>query len=398
MSTRWRSSPSPPNSSSVWRASPPQVRQASPQGALDSHWLQGVEPSRALPAAAAANFMDPNADHSLMGVLKDVGIGAAAGAIGGVLGAAVSPVIAAAGKAIGKGVSKVVSKVSSKLGSKGGSCPIGNSFAAGTLVLMADGSTKPIDDLQPGDKVLATDPETGETVAKDVTATILGEGDKNLVEVTVDTDGDAGTDTEVITATDRHPFWAVDLAQWTDATALQPGQWLRTSTGTHVQVTAVKRWTTSATVHNLTVADLHTYYVLAGATPILVHNCNVSLSQREANTLRVGPHADESVPATGPVVTSEQSAAMQGRPCHSCGGSSPTMTGDHQPSTGIGPTSLPRSLFPHCETCSDTQAVAVSKAQQMLRNHGYHDPTFAGLPGIPSAAEKLAELLPGHTR
>lgn len=348
--------------------------------------------------AAAANFMDPNADHSLMGVLKDVGIGAAAGAIGGVLGAAAGPVIAAAGKAIGKGVSKVVSKVSSKLGSKGGSCPIGNSFAAGTLVLMADGSTKPIDDLQPGDKVLATDPETGETVAKDVTATILGEGDKNLVEVTVDTDGDAGTDTEVITATDRHPFWAVDLAQWTDATALQPGQWLRTSTGTHVQVTAVKRWTTSATVHNLTVADLHTYYVLAGATPILVHNCNVSLSQREANTLRVGPHADESVPATGPVVTSEQSAAMQGRPCHSCGGSSPTMTGDHQPSTGIGPTSLPRSLFPHCETCSDTQAVAVSKAQQMLRNHGYHDPTFAGLPGIPSAAEKLAELLPGHTR
>lgn len=74
------------------------------------------------------------------------------------------------------------------------------------------------------------------------------------------------------------------------------------------------------------------------------------------------------------------------------------MTGDHQPSTGIGPTSLLRSLFPHCETCSDTQAVAVSKAQQMLRNHGYHDPTFAGLPGIPSAAEKLAELLPGHTR
>ncbi|MGW4460559.1 hypothetical protein ACWEJQ_31000 [Streptomyces albidoflavus] len=165
-----------------------------------------------------------------------------------------------------------------------------------------------------------------------------------------------------------------------------------------MQITAITQRTTQATVHNLTVAGTHTYYVVAGSTPVLVHNCNVSLSQREANTLRVGPHADESVPATGPVVTSEQSAAMQGRPCHSCGGSSPTMTGDHQPSTGIGPTSLPRSLFPHCETCSDTQAVAVSKAQQMLRNHGYHDPTFAGLPGIPSAAEKLAELLPGHTR
>jgi hypothetical protein len=73
------------------------------------------------------------------------------------------------------------------------------------------------------------------------------------------------------------------------------------------------------------------------------------------------------------------------------------MIGDHQPQSGIGPASLPRNLFPHCQDCSDMQAVAVQKAQQILRNHGYHDPTFSGLPGIPSAAEKLAELLPGHT-
>ncbi|GLW12290.1 hypothetical protein Misp01_74180 [Microtetraspora sp. NBRC 13810] len=48
--------------------------------------------------------------------------------------------------------------------------------------------------------------------------------------------------------------------------------WLQTSAGTHVQLTAVKKWTTTQRVHNLTVDDLHTYYVLAGATPILVHN------------------------------------------------------------------------------------------------------------------------------
>lgn len=277
-------------------------------------------------------------------------------------------------------------------------CKTGNSFTPGTKVVLADGTTKPIEDVKIGDEVLASDPETGETRAEKVTAEILGDGTKNLVKITVDTDGDPDTKAAEITATDGHPFWVPELGKWIDATDLRPGQWLRTSAGTHVQITAIKRWTANATVHNLTVANIHTYYVLAGATPVLVHNCNVSLSQREANTLRIGPHADGSVPATGPVVTSEQSAAMQGRPCHSCGGSSPTMTGDHQPSTGIGPTSLPRSLFPHCETCSDTQAVAVSKAQQMLRNHGYHDPTFAGLPGIPSAAEKLAELLPGHTR
>ncbi|MFE0499092.1 Hint domain-containing protein, partial [Streptomyces albidoflavus] len=300
--------------------------------------------------------------------------------------------------------------------SEGGSCPINktdNSFTPGTAVMMADGTSKPIEDVAIGDTVLTTDPETGETSPQKVTATITGKGTKHLVDITLHTtDPESEAETEsgtksaggkdpaptTLTATDGHPFWVPQLDTWIDAADLNTGQYLQTSAGTRIQITAITQRTTQATVHNLTVAGTHTYYVVAGSTPVLVHNCNVSLSQREANTLRVGPHADESVPATGPVVTSEQSAAMQGRPCHSCGGSSPTMTGDHQPSTGIGPTSLPRSLFPHCETCSDTQAVAVSKAQQMLRNHGYHDPTFAGLPGIPSAAEKLAELLPGHTR
>ncbi|MFD5761489.1 hypothetical protein ACFWIZ_41615, partial [Streptomyces sp. NPDC127044] len=31
------------------------------------------------------------------------------------------------------------------------------------------------------------------------------------------------------------------------------------------------------TVYDLTVDDLHTFFVLAGATPILVHNCKVAL-------------------------------------------------------------------------------------------------------------------------
>ncbi|MGW0750367.1 hypothetical protein, partial [Streptomyces sp. NPDC002587] len=51
------------------------------------------------------------------------------------------------------------------------------------------------------------------------------------------------------------------------------GQWLQTSAGTWVQVTEVKRWTQHKKVRNLTVASEHTYYVLAGSTPVLVHNC-----------------------------------------------------------------------------------------------------------------------------
>ncbi|MFJ8685660.1 hypothetical protein [Micromonospora wenchangensis] len=35
-------------------------------------------------------------------------------------------------------------------------------------------------------------------------------------------------------------------------------------------------------VHNLTVDTLHTYYVLAGTTPVLVHNCGPSLDDLAA--------------------------------------------------------------------------------------------------------------------
>ncbi|MEV4949889.1 polymorphic toxin-type HINT domain-containing protein [Streptomyces sp. NPDC053755] len=152
----------------------------------------------------------------------------------------------------------------------------GNSFVPGTLVITADGKTIPIEDLTIGDRVLATDPETGETIEKPVTNTILGTGDKNLVKITLDVDGADGNKEASVTATDKHPFWVPELKQWINATNLAPGQWLRTSTGTHIQIKAVSRWTQQATVHNLTVADIHTYYVLAGATPVLVHNCGTT--------------------------------------------------------------------------------------------------------------------------
>ena len=76
-----------------------------------------------------------------------------------------------------------------------------------------------------------------------------------------------------MTATDGHPFWVPELGEWIDATDLQAGQWLQTGSGTWVQITAIQRWTTDrAVVHNLTVANTHTYYIVAGTTPILVHN------------------------------------------------------------------------------------------------------------------------------
>ncbi|WP_432015299.1 putative toxin [Streptomyces cucumeris] len=147
-----------------------------------------------------------------------------------------------------------------------------NSFTPGTEVLMADGTTKPIEDVEIGDEVVATDPETGKTTTKTITAEIKGKGLKHLVRITLDLDGKKGDKTASVTATDGHPFRVPALHAWIDATDLHRGQWLRTSSGTHIQITAVKRWTQQATVRNLTVSDLHTYYVLAGETPVLVHN------------------------------------------------------------------------------------------------------------------------------
>ncbi|MFE5940320.1 polymorphic toxin-type HINT domain-containing protein [Streptomyces sp. NPDC056470] len=160
-----------------------------------------------------------------------------------------------------------------RVASRLSSC-FGNSFTAGTVILMADGTTKPIEEVKTGDSILATDPETGETSTETVTAEIAGQGTKNLVRVTVDTDGSAGDQTATVTATDGHPFWVPELGEWVEAAGLTVGEWLQTSAGTYVQITAIQRWTAAVSVYNLTVTDAHTYYVLAGKTPVLVHNSN----------------------------------------------------------------------------------------------------------------------------
>ncbi|WP_203896701.1 hypothetical protein, partial [Actinoplanes xinjiangensis] len=43
---------------------------------------------------------------------------------------------------------------------------------------------------------------------------------------------------------------------------------------THFEIAAIKRYGAEARVHNLTIADIHTYYVLAGDVPVLVHNAD----------------------------------------------------------------------------------------------------------------------------
>jgi hypothetical protein len=133
---------------------------------------------------------------------------------------------------------------------------------------MADGKTKDIEDVEVGDQVLATDPETGRTGLRTVTRLIVTEDDKHFNELSVATpDG-----IEKLTATYEHPFWSPSALLWVEARDLKPGMTLLTDEGDTVIVTGNRAFTRHARTYNLTVDDLHTYYVLAGETPILVHN------------------------------------------------------------------------------------------------------------------------------
>ncbi|MCX4704201.1 polymorphic toxin-type HINT domain-containing protein [Streptomyces sp. NBC_01373] len=145
-----------------------------------------------------------------------------------------------------------------------------NCFLAGTDVLIAKGSTKDIEDIKVGDKVVATDPETGKTGLREVTQLIVTDSDKHFNELSLTTK----EGTEKLTATHEHPFWSPSQKRWIEAADLTAGMTLRTDDGSSVTVTANRSFTQHVRTYNLTVEGLHSYYVLAGEAPVLVHNSN----------------------------------------------------------------------------------------------------------------------------
>jgi hypothetical protein len=157
-------------------------------------------------------------------------------------------------------------------------CPKKHSFDPDTRVLMADGTTKAIKDVQVGDEVLATDPETGETTVQTVTDLHVNL-DRELTDLTLVPVGEGLGDhttrgpTTTLETTQNHPFWDVTTGMWIDASQLVPGDSVVTSdTGELQLVVAVDNYVGAAEMRDLTVSTIHTYYVLAGSTPALVHN------------------------------------------------------------------------------------------------------------------------------
>ncbi|MFF2821229.1 polymorphic toxin-type HINT domain-containing protein, partial [Kitasatospora cineracea] len=150
-----------------------------------------------------------------------------------------------------------------------------HSFPPGTKVLMADGTTKAIEDIRLGDEVESTDPTDDQPTAKDVLRTIRTTDDHEFTDLSLTDPANSSTPTQELTSTQHHPFWDATAQQWIEAANLQPGHEVRRADGGTSIVTAVRNYTTAPqAAYDLTIADLHTYYVLAGTTPVLVHNIN----------------------------------------------------------------------------------------------------------------------------
>ncbi|MFD0207383.1 Hint domain-containing protein, partial [Saccharothrix carnea] len=242
-----------------------------------------------------------------------------------------------------------------------GSCAK-HSFVATTLVLMADGSTKPIAEVEIGDKVKATDPTTGETTARSVVATIVHTDEDDMTRLTVTADdGTTGT----VDATSWHPVWVEAEDRFVNIGDLKPGQQLTSA----AEVASVRRYAHVEPVYDLTVDGIHTYHVAVGSVAILVHNC-----EREDKvvdlTLEPGPYAKEGVsvahgdridPVTEQPLINESGDAHG---CQTCGVRSPgtksgNWIGDHVPANKLVP-SGPFTAYPHCTKCARTQGGVVN--------------------------------------
>ncbi|CAL9465700.1 hypothetical protein SUDANB126_02748 [Streptomyces sp. enrichment culture] len=144
-----------------------------------------------------------------------------------------------------------------------------NSFPGDTPVLMADGTRRAIRDVREGDLVMAAAPGTGRLRAEPVTDTFRHDTERL---VTIGLAGGSSLDT-----TAGHKIRTSERG-WVLAAELRPGDRLLSPDGTLRAVTDVhdRPGLAPRQVYDLTVDDLHTFYVRtegAGAADVMVHNC-----------------------------------------------------------------------------------------------------------------------------
>ncbi len=134
-------------------------------------------------------------------------------------------------------------------------------FAAGTAVLTASGTVF-IENVQVGNLVWATDPETGETELREVVQLFRNETEE-WIHLTIEG--------EEIICTQGHPFYS-PIKGWTAACKLRAGDILVTVSGKYVVLEEIQHELLESpeTTYNFEVEGFHTYYV--GSTEVLVHN------------------------------------------------------------------------------------------------------------------------------
>ncbi|MDT7654975.1 MAG: hypothetical protein QOI36_6382 [Pseudonocardiales bacterium] len=150
-----------------------------------------------------------------------------------------------------------------------------NSFVGQTPVLMADGTTRPIDLVKPGDRIRNALPGAAEGVRDSphtVNAVHVTRTDRHYVNVTIR----IGRSQQTIVGTAHHLYWDATSHSWTPADQLRVGDRLQTYAGRTVVIAALHAYSARKITYNLSVKGVHTYYVVAGSTPILVHNCTVA--------------------------------------------------------------------------------------------------------------------------
>jgi RHS repeat-associated protein len=163
-----------------------------------------------------------------------------------------------------------IGSVGNKLDDVGDVVSVGNKldgggcFPAGTIVRMADGSSKPIERVRVGDQVASADEVSGRATNGRVVLTTVRPL-HTLLSIRTDDGGEIETTTE-------HPFW-VEGRGFVAAKRLARSDLLHSYSGMVSRVVEITERRGHFSVFNLVVESGHTYYV--GQAEWWVHNANV---------------------------------------------------------------------------------------------------------------------------
>jgi hypothetical protein len=154
-------------------------------------------------------------------------------------------------------------------------CTLGNCFAPGTLVLMADGRRKAIENVERGDWIISDDPFDDEPPKSCKVEWLIRSRADRLYSIDWDRDGDGVSDGR-LQVTSEHPVYTVEHG-WIEAQKITSGDHLQTRDQRTVTVAANHAWIAPTETYNLDVGDPNTYFVGDGTTWLLVHNAEFDM-------------------------------------------------------------------------------------------------------------------------